>query len=186
MTLAFSTKLNGKETLFVEKIWAGLLSRQIFSLNDMPDKLYNNIPDKECYGDKFKGINEKLHTIRADVKDRWTVGKSIHFVINNRTKNRYQFAPVATVKSIETIKIKYNDGGGVNVFINNEFFYYQTSWGLEWDAFSKRQMLTLAKNDGFDSIADFFAYFNKDFTGKIIHWTDLKYSIGFIKSSPAL
>lgn len=28
---------------------------------------------------------------------------------------------------------------------------------------------------GFDSVKDFFRYFNKDFKGKIIHWTDLKY-----------
>ena len=33
----------------------------------------------------------------------------------------------------------------------------------------------LAKNDGFESVEDFFAYFNKDFKGKIIHWTDLQY-----------
>ena len=33
----------------------------------------------------------------------------------------------------------------------------------------------LAQNDGFDTIEDFFAYFNDDFKGKIIHWTNLKY-----------
>lgn len=33
----------------------------------------------------------------------------------------------------------------------------------------------IAGNDGFNSIDDFFAYFNKDFSGKIIHWTDLRY-----------
>ena len=36
-------------------------------------------------------------------------------------------------------------------------------------------MLNLVQNDGFASISDFFKFFNKDYTGKIIHWTDLKY-----------
>ena len=33
----------------------------------------------------------------------------------------------------------------------------------------------LAQNDGFDCEEEFFAYFNKAYTGKIIHWTDYKY-----------
>jgi ribonuclease HIII len=38
-----------------------------------------------------------------------------------------------------------------------------------------KEIETLAQNDGFNTIYDFFAYFNEDFTGKLIHWTDLKY-----------
>ena len=33
----------------------------------------------------------------------------------------------------------------------------------------------IARNDGFDSINEFFDFFDKDFSGKIIHWTDKKY-----------
>lgn len=33
----------------------------------------------------------------------------------------------------------------------------------------------IAINDGFDSVDDFFSWFKDDFTGKIIHWTNLKY-----------
>ena len=33
----------------------------------------------------------------------------------------------------------------------------------------------LSLNDGFDSVQQFFKWFNKDFEGKIIHWTKLKY-----------
>lgn len=33
----------------------------------------------------------------------------------------------------------------------------------------------LAINDGFDTIDQFFSWFGWDFTGYIIHWTDLKY-----------
>ena len=51
-------------------------------------------------------VKPKKHTIRKDEKDRWKVGNDIHFVINNRTKNRFQFAPITKVKSIQIIKIK--------------------------------------------------------------------------------
>lgn len=33
----------------------------------------------------------------------------------------------------------------------------------------------LAINDGFEDVENLIAYFNKVFTGKIIHWTDLRY-----------
>jgi hypothetical protein len=33
----------------------------------------------------------------------------------------------------------------------------------------------LAINDGFDSVEHFWKWFNKDFEGQIIHWTDLRY-----------
>ena len=32
-----------------------------------------------------------------------------------------------------------------------------------------------AKNDGFDSVEDFFKWFHSDFQGKIVHWTDFRY-----------
>jgi hypothetical protein len=33
----------------------------------------------------------------------------------------------------------------------------------------------IARHDGFDSVNDFLDWFSEDFTGKLIHWTDLKY-----------
>lgn len=33
----------------------------------------------------------------------------------------------------------------------------------------------VAKNDGFDSIEDFWSFFNEPYQGMIIHWTDTKY-----------
>jgi len=33
----------------------------------------------------------------------------------------------------------------------------------------------LAENDGFNTASDFLEWFDHDFTGKIIHWTDYKY-----------
>ena len=78
--------------------------------------------------------------------------------------------------STQTIDIKYHDHHDyipeiynhfhkddlVNVYIDNRTIAYP-------------KLYKLAINDGFDSIEKFFEWFNKDFTGKIIHWTNLKY-----------
>jgi len=37
------------------------------------------------------------------------------------------------------------------------------------------EVLKLARNDGFESLHEFFKWFDKDFTGKIIHWSNKKY-----------
>lgn len=37
------------------------------------------------------------------------------------------------------------------------------------------EMIKLAHNDGFDLLYQFIEWFNKDFEGKIIHWTNFKY-----------
>jgi len=42
-------------------------------------------------------------------------------------------------------------------------------------AYAYDYLKTLARNDGFESVDDFFKWFNADFQGKIIHWTDFKY-----------
>ena len=36
-------------------------------------------------------------------------------------------------------------------------------------------MTRLAVNDGFDGLKEFFQFFDRDFSGKIIHWTTQKY-----------
>lgn len=110
--------------------------------------------------------NPKHHTIRHDAKNRWKAGNLIHFVINNRTPQRFQFSPVVEVKSVQEIFIKYefpnNKDFKPNVFIDNQLL-------------DIKQVYELAINDGFDSVDDFFSWFKDDFTGKIIHWTNLKY-----------
>lgn len=74
-------------------------------------------------------------------------------------------------------------------FITDNFGTPDIIWGspvcsawskVGWHNHRKRDdmdvnMLKLAINDGFESIDDFFNYFNEDTTGKIIHWTDLEY-----------
>lgn len=40
---------------------------------------------------------------------------------------------------------------------------------------SKTDMERLAKNDGFESMEDFWSFFNQSYQGTIIHWTDIRY-----------
>jgi len=99
----------------------------------------------------------KVHTIRKDKKNRWKAGCNIHFVINNRTPNRFQFAPVLPVVATQHIVIQEK-----KVWVDARFL-------------GESEIETLAKNDGFNSINDFFQWFNGDFEGKIIHWTNILY-----------
>lgn len=161
MTLSFTQTINGKPNYFIEKIWKALILYNLSSRGFV----------EFCYQPYFKKFGEtvpmsatlfpKLHTIRLDPHIRWKPGMDIHPVINNRTANRFQFAPVIKCVGVQEIEIKYT-GMIVTVFIDGK--------DRHTDIVTK-----LAINDGFENIADFFAYFNKDFTGKIIHWTDLKY-----------
>lgn len=110
----------------------------------------------------------KIHTIRTG--NRWRPGMKIHPVINNRTKDRFQFAPTIECVSVQRVRITYYNSNSdyPAVRINNNVFYMYEKHGVE-------VIEKLAINDGFDSIEQFFAYFNQDFVGQIVSWTDLTY-----------
>lgn len=174
MTLGFSThwgpemgELAGMPTWFVQKIWNGLIEEYIFDTDPL-------IECREKYFDKFgevMGLNAsltpKLHTIRRG--HRWKKGDKIHMVINNRTKDRFQFAPVIKCTKVDSVEINhwwYDEEKTTSNFptvkINGK--------SLEWKDIEK-----LSENDGFPSVESFFDFFNEDFEGQIIHWTDLRY-----------
>lgn len=171
MILPFSTQLNGKPTYFVEKI-----------LKTFDDKILTN-EDKELiklliefeYLDVFKydEVKPKIHTIREDKKDRWKAGNKIDFFINSRRPDMFRFCHTLKVISIQKVEIYYFPltTPRINVPV------LKVDGKLLYDAagINKKEMLEFANNDGFESIEDFFNYFNEDFTGKIIHWTDKKY-----------
>lgn len=172
MTLSFSTKypkgmgeLAGKPNYFVEKIWMSINLLHI-PYNDEDGEWSS---EREVYGHP-DFYHSKRHTIREDPSDRWHAGRDIHFVINNRTKNRFQFAPVIKCVSVQKVKITHGRSFiEVSIEGTGEPLVYFGS-----NRYSKR-LKDLAINDGFPSVEALFDYFNKDFTGKIIHWTDLKY-----------
>ena len=162
MKLPFSQGLNGIKTNFDLKILKGLLGANIFSVAEVVG-YYSDYSKKELLKHPLNlhSVIGKIHTIREDKKDRWSAGKLVHAVFNNRSKKEYQFAPVFTCKSVQTIEMQNGCiwvGGSITPL---------ASWELE----------ELAKNDGFKCVADFWDYFGSydKFEGKIIHFTNHKY-----------
>ncbi|MFV8351577.1 hypothetical protein [Flavobacterium sp. XS2P14] len=165
MILGFSTQLNGKPTYFVEKILIGI---------DKHLGIYHTELFIKAFKEKFESTvpvnyNSKIHTMREDKKERWKPGTKIDFFINCRQVNMFRFAPVLPVVSVQKVHIMYKPE---SVFFARTYpadVYIDERW------LGVHEIAELAHNDGFDTIEDFFAYFNQDFTGKLIHWTDLRY-----------
>ena len=163
MTLGFSTKIKGKPTYFVEKI-KNSLSAEVFE-RMVASNIQNGKYLHKSYKDVPNNFYPKIHTIREDKKDRWKVGSDIHFVINNRTKNRFQFAPVLKVKSIQKIEIIW-----LKPECRKEMYVFIDDRRLSLIEINK-----LAVNDGFNDVKEFSEWFSENFEGKIIHWTDYSY-----------
>lgn len=179
MTLSFTQKwpkrmkqLAGQPNYFVEKIWESIYYRidesEIIDEDGWHDQLlYRDINIFK----EFFGLKPKLHTIREDPKHRWRADMDIHYVINNRTKNRFQFAPVLKCVSVQQLEITWilTEVEKLPILVIGNTHFYSPLLGID------KGMKQLAINDGFPSVEAFFDYFNKDYVGKIIHWTDLKY-----------
>lgn len=114
------------------------------------------------FADKIKRKIKK-HSIREDSKNRWKEGIKIHHAHGVRTKY-YNCFQEDVCTGVQTIKIEcpteyMND---VKIYVDGRL--------LNID-----EMVELAHNDGFDCLAAFHLWFNEDFEGKIIHWTDKRY-----------
>lgn len=179
MILPFSTQFNGKPTYFVERIWKGLKenitdAQHLEILKQIPPS--ETIKQFEINAEAYKKVTAKLHTIRADDKNRWKRGTKIHFFINCRQPNMFRFAPILPVTSVQNIEIIWCSEvrstelstlspkrlNYVDVIVDDTLLYIE-------------DIKELSQNDGFDTVEEFFAYFNQDFTGKLIHWTDTRY-----------
>jgi hypothetical protein len=167
MILAFSTQLNGRPTYFVERIHKCFSLKEINMIAGLDPSIH--YPNGYNFVAKDK-LPSKLHTIREDKNDRWKAGTKIDFFINCRQKNMFRFAPVLPVVSVQKITMSYLWGKVIMITIA----------GREMHASEKEQF---AINDGFDNWDSFFEYFydviknteDNFFSGKIIHWTNLKY-----------
>lgn len=186
MNLPFSTVLNGKKTHFIEKIWTGLIDHEIVKNTEVLRFIKQHTEKFGCDWDFVLGKPiPKIHTIRelsfpVEI-NRFKKGDKIHFVINNRTKDRFQFAPVVPVVSNQIIRIEYSGRKYPNIQIFNvdkngkiksnpvrfldytNHFYYITELDI------------ISKNDGFDSWEEFLNYFDKNGFYNIIHWTNFRY-----------
>lgn len=179
MILGFSTHINGKETFFVEKIHSGLIQNDLMQSFDIG---YNHNFDIDI----LSSCEPKLHTIREDKTNRWKCGMMIDFFINVRKKDMFRFAPKVPVVSVQNIVIfdvknqEFHSNNGV-IYITKRVVYIGGKYyggayidnGIVLN--NTGCLVQFAKNDGFDTVQNFFDYFNSDFIGKIIHWTDLKY-----------
>lgn len=178
MNLSFSTKwpermgdLAGKPNFFIEKIWSGLRfdDPRKWTILHSSWLLEHKILFGKEWDNEYPNIARpyapKHHTIRYDPHDRWKPGMKIHPIINNRTKDRFQFAPVLKTKSTQKIEIE------------NMGYWQDNGIWIDGRELSLKEMKQVALNDGFPSIEAFFNYFNEDLGKgwKIIHWTDLKY-----------
>jgi len=106
----------------------------------------------------------KVHTIRENKTNRWRPGTTIQFATGVRTKQYSQFKLNKCV-SIQSIQIRRYEGKAL-------FF---STIKIDGQFVAPPGWLALAVNDGFAGLDDFFEWFNKDFDGTIIHWTNLKY-----------
>lgn len=171
MTIGYTQVINKKPNHFIEKIWEGLNENNLIDNYVFDYQVYSTAYFIQ-FGNDWDGFLQKYkpkcHTIRGLWKNKNTgeisarqikAGDNLHFVINNRTPKRFQFAPIVKCVSTQTIEI------------TSEIRLIE----IDDRVLGFSEVEKLAINDGFDSVEDFFAYFNKDFTGQIIHWTNLKY-----------
>lgn len=111
----------------------------------------------------------KKHTIRTDAHDRWRAGMKMHQSAGVRTK-QYKLLRLDICTGTQKIEIIHKSG---EVFIKIDDKHYYNSLDTHYN--NVMRIVQLFQNDGFDSVEDFFKWFNEDYTGKIIHWTDLIY-----------
>ena len=126
-----------------------------------------NFPEKIVAG-------TKIHTIREDRHNRWKAGRSIQMSILVRTSKQRKFAD-RVCTGVQTIKITYIDNrGAVRVEVDGKqlgiWHRYIPEKSVNPEAIEK-----LATNDGFSCVEEFLKWFQRDFEGKIVHWTEFRY-----------
>lgn len=129
------------------------------------------------FNKKFKPLileGRKVHTIREDKRSRWKELVPIHFATGARTKEYEQFHEAVCV-SVQDIELKYTDmRGAVEIYIDGRHF---GTWHrfMPQNSVNPEGILQLAVHDGFEGVKEFLNWFKRNFKGKIIHWTELRY-----------
>lgn len=111
---------------------------------------------------------QKIHTIRQDKHHRWKAGRTIHMATGVRTKAYSQFGEIECT-CVQTIVFRYPKDR-----LNGATTQYPIVV-IDGYVLRDEEIDALAKNDGFLCTSGFLEWFNKDFTGKIIHWTQFRY-----------
>ena len=168
MTLGFkqqfpwATKDSPAPTNFREKILANV---------------YKNEPKPERWFPgagrliEIQSLAPKIHTMREDAHNRGKAGRKIEMVyrgagykiIDHFNKGIPELEKCVSVQKVD---IKYG---------SNFFGFQAVIIAVDGRVLDEYERITLAKNDGFDSIEDFFCWFGKNWSGYILHWTDFRY-----------
>ncbi len=109
------------------------------------------------------GYTPKLHTIRKS--KRFMPGTKLHMAYGVRTKfyEQFNYDIPELEKCVSTQEIR------IEWFLNGCIVW------VDDRALDEDEITELARNDGFNSLIEFLRYFNENFEGQIIHWTDLRY-----------
>jgi len=110
----------------------------------------------------------KIHTLREDKTNRWQAGRKMHMYTGRYTATDRQFIKEAECMSVQYISLY----AGVELIctsnlIDGEFILDRT--------LSDDEAIEFARNDGFDTLEDFWQWFTTTQTLKLIHWTDKRY-----------
>lgn len=170
-------------TFFREKILLGAGKTVI--IPEMNVVMDNKKPGYVSHVSQNPILKPKLHTMREDKHNRWKPGMSIQMVYRGpKYSIKHEFnkgiPELSKCVSTQKVEIYYSDMNGtksVSIHIDNELFGVVnfTDEGKPYFGLDEKEMKQFMYNDGFDSPEDFFRWFNKDWTGKLIHFTDLKY-----------
>lgn len=120
---------------------------------------------------KDKILNgQKIHTLREDASDRWKAGMKMQMATGVRTKNYncFKTALCHGKQKVELIVSKRE------ILIHN---------GVKMMRLLPQHHLFFVRNDGFDTIEEFWEWFDAEakkynvdvLFRKLIHWTDYKY-----------
>jgi hypothetical protein len=133
-------------------------------------------------------IYPKITTIREDLSDRWKDGMKIDMVyrgagykiIDHFNKDYPELQRCVSTQKIEikwlSIHTKLLPPFTNSITDSSGFSTtQQVSITIDGKNINAERLTDLARNDGFDSPEDFLMWFSEDFTGKVLHFTDLKY-----------
>lgn len=121
----------------------------------------------------------KIHTFRTDEKNRWPpLSKTIHHTYFNRSPKEDIFA-ITPCTGIQHVAIVWKPKQ-IRILIDGKLYTTHPRPCKEEEISMSfehlERMRELAWADGFDSPEQFFKWFSQDWAGKIIHWTDKRYS----------
>lgn len=179
MILGFMTHFpNGKPTYFFQKITKGFIIEKTVKegffpkvkFSDVYKAINNALDSPEQYWDLVEKNTTpetqdktKIHTLRKDKGNRWSKGTKIHFSLWNRTPRQICFGVLPCTGTQRVVVVP--EAKEITLIDPSEKFGMRQIEDIE----------QFAKNDGFDSVEDFWEYFDKPEAYTIIHWTDFKY-----------